>query len=237
MVENLVEIKSAQVLVVEDEVEIRELISLLLLRQGYRVEQVGSAVEALEKLKDHSYDLMVLDWMLPQMSGIDLLKILSDQKINRPPVLMVTAKAEPTDIVQGLESGADDYVTKPFEPSVFSARVKALLRRAARLSDGQGQKELIKIGELAVNLTTYEVKCSGQALHLTPSEFKIISEMAINSGRVMTREHLVRTVQGDGISVTGRTIDTHVFGLRKKMGECSDVIETIRGVGYRMRGE
>ena len=237
MVENRVENKSAQVLVVEDELEIRELISLLLLRQGHRVEQVGSAVEAWARLKDHTYDLIVLDWMLPQMSGIDLLKNMSESQKARPPVLMVTAKAEPSDIIHGLESGADDYVTKPFEPAVFSARVKALLRRSAQLAAGGVAKEVLKIGELWVNLSTYEVKCSSQPLHLTPSEFKIIAEMAINAGRVMTREHLVRVVQGDGISVTGRTIDTHVFGLRKKMNECSEVIETIRGVGYRMRGE
>jgi two-component system phosphate regulon response regulator PhoB len=236
MAENLHDIKSAQILVVEDEVEIRELISLLLLRQGHRVEQVGSAVEAWEKLKEHSYDLMVLDWMLPQMSGIDLLKMINEGGKKSPPVLMVTAKAEPVDIVHGLESGADDYVTKPFEPGVFSARVRALLRRAKQAEAGT-DKDVIKAGELSVNLMTYEVKCSGQPLHLTPSEFKIISEMAINCGRVMTREHLVRVVQGEGISVTGRTIDTHVFGLRKKMGACSDNIETIRGVGYRMRGE
>jgi len=238
MAENSADPKSAQVLVVEDEVEIRELISLLLLRQGHRVEQVGSAVDARTRLEAQRYDLMVLDWMLPQMSGLDLLGELATHSIPRPPVLMVTAKAEPVDIVRGLEAGADDYITKPFEPSVFAARVRALLRRAGRPAvAATGNLDILKVGDLTMNLATYEVKCGSEVLHFTPSEFKIVAEMAQNTGRVMTREHLVRVVQGDGISVTGRTIDTHVFGLRKKLGHCSEWIETIRGVGYRMRGE
>jgi two-component system, OmpR family, phosphate regulon response regulator PhoB len=233
---------SAQVLVVEDEIEIRELISLLLLRQGHRVQQCGTAFEAAESLKKNSYDLMVLDWMLPQMSGIDLLK--SFQKIpERPPVLMVTAKAEPQDIVMGLEAGADDYITKPFEPNVFTARIKALLRRTKQgnAKDSMGTvgnpQEILRLGALSINLATYEVSCGNEMIHLTPSEFKILSTMGSHQGRVLTRDQLIETVQGEGISVTGRTIDTHVFGLRKKMGECADVIETIRGVGYRVKAE
>jgi DNA-binding response OmpR family regulator len=231
---------SAQILVVEDEHEIRELMSLLLLRQGYRVEQCGTAVEAKDKLRDHGYDLMVLDWMLPQMSGLDLLKSFGEAEgLKKPPVLMVTAKAEAQDIVQGLEAGADDYITKPFEPGIFAARVKALLRRAKLQTNAksQGPKEIVQVGNLSLNLSTYEVRCCDELLHLTPSEFKIMAEMANAQGRVMTRDYLVRVVQGDGISVTGRTIDTHVFGLRKKLGTCADWIETIRGVGYRLRSE
>lgn len=235
MVESTHEQTSAQVLVVEDEDEIRELISLLLLRLGHRVQQCGTAMEAMESMRGTQFDLMVLDWMLPQVSGIELLKNLRQNRQSRPPVLMVTAKAEPQDIVQGLEAGADDYITKPFEPAVFSARIKALLRRATGTGQESLQKESIRIGNLLLNTATYEVTCSGSPIHLTPSEFKILSEMASNQGRVLTRDHLVNIVQGDGISVTGRTIDTHVFGLRKKLGDCADWIETIRGVGYRIR--
>jgi DNA-binding response OmpR family regulator len=226
---------SAQVLVVEDETEIRELISLLLLRQGHRVQQCGSAIEAIEKLKSNKYDLMILDWMLPHMSGLDLLKTLGTDQANKVPVLMVTAKAEPDDIVQGLEAGADDYVTKPFEPAIFSARVKALLRRASAGSENVSGKGSIAIGPLTLNTETYEVRLHSELVHLTPSEFKILATLAVSQGKVLTRDHLVSVVQGEGISVTGRTIDTHVFGLRKKMGEASDWIETIRGVGYRVK--
>ncbi len=233
MAENTLD-PSAQVLVVEDEAEIRELVSLLLLRQGHRVQQCSSATEALESLRKNQYDLMILDWMLPNMSGIDLLKNLPQKSQPKMPVLMVTAKAEPQDIVQGLEAGADDYITKPFEPAIFSARVKALLRRLNQGSSA-ASGEVLRVGDLQVNLATYEVTCKGSPVHLTPSEFKILSNMAAARGRVLTRDQLIEVVQGEGISVTGRTVDTHVFGLRKKLGECSDWIETIRGVGYRVK--
>ncbi len=224
---------SAQILVVEDESEIRELISLLLLRLGHRVQQCSSGFEAIERLKNNRYDLIVLDWMLPGMSGVEVLKGLAESPERRPPVLMVTAKSSPEDIVQGLENGADDYMTKPFEPAVFQARAKALLRRSGEGTAFRGGQ--IRLGELVMNTQTYEVQCCGEALHLTPSEFKIIVHLAENQGRVMTRDNLISVVQGEGISVTGRTIDTHVFGLRKKLGSCADWIETIRGVGYRVR--
>jgi two-component system, OmpR family, phosphate regulon response regulator PhoB len=229
--------RPAEILVVEDEIEIRELISLLLLRQGHRVQQCGSAVEAAGELKKTKFDLMILDWMLPQLSGLDFLKQL-DQK-NKTPVLMVTAKSEPSDIVQGLEAGADDYVTKPFEPAIFSARVKALLRRAKSQAEAKqnAHSDILKFGEISINTASYEVQVAGEAVHLTPSEYKILLEMGQNQGRVLTRDYLISVVQGEGISVTGRTVDTHVFGLRKKMGGSADIIETIRGVGYRVRTE
>lgn len=189
-------------------------------------------------LQKNSCDLIVLDWMLPQFSGIELLKQLPALRTahgHKVPVLMVTAKAEPENIVQGLEAGADDYITKPFEPSIFVARVKALLRRGQTPSQPATSKEIIHMGELSVNMATYEVKCGAELIHLTPSEFKILSTMATNQGRVLTRDQLIEVVQGEGISVTGRTVDTHVFGMRKKLGECADWIETIRGVGYRVK--
>lgn len=223
----------AQVLVIEDETEIRELISLLLLRQGHRVQQCASALEGLEHLRAEDFDLIILDWMLPSMSGIDFLKALDRGRI---PVLMVTAKTEPQDIVAGLEAGADDYVTKPFEPGVLTARVKALLRRA-RPAPAENRPEILRIGEITINTATYEVHVQGEPVHLTPSEFKILSEMMLSKGRVLTRDHLIEVAQGEGISVTGRTIDTHVFGLRKKLGSQAEWIETIRGVGYRVRAE
>lgn len=236
MAENTLEKNSSNVLVVEDESEIRELISLLLLRQGYTVQQCSTALQALEVIKKNKYDLIILDWMLPQMSGVELLRAWP-QDVPKVPVLMVTAKAEPQDIVQGLESGADDYITKPFEPGIFTARVKALLRRSQALKAPASAvpTDVIRLGDLSIHLTSYEVKCRQEGIHLTPSEFKILTTMAQNQGKVLTRDHLIEVVQGEGISVTGRTVDTHVFGLRKKLGECSEWIETIRGVGYRVK--
>ncbi|MFP5519098.1 MAG: response regulator [Bdellovibrionia bacterium] len=223
---------SSSILIVEDEAEIRELIALHLLRQGYRVQECASVEEAQTRFKDLNFDLYVLDWMLPGSSGVDYVNHLRNQKIESP-ILMVTAKSEPQDIVEGLERGADDYVTKPFEPSILLARVKALLRR--RQSQREMPSSRMEWKGLAINLDTYEVVFQGENLHFTPSEFKLLATMMQNRGKVLTREQLIEQIQGEGINVVGRTVDTHVFGLRKKLGLWGDNIETIRGVGYRVK--
>lgn len=223
-----------QILVVEDEREIRELMALHLLRQGYKVTECPTAEDGLREIAKDEFSLIVLDWMLPGVSGLEVLQNVK-RKENAPPVLMVTARTEPADIVEGLEKGADDYLTKPFEPNVFMARVKALLRRSQVMSRPQPLKTVI--GSLALNLETYDVTLAGEKLHLTPSEFKLLAAMIHNRGKVLTRDQLIDQIQGEGISVVGRTIDTHVFGLRKKLGDWSDNIETIRGVGYRVKLE
>lgn len=224
--------ESFSILVVEDEVEIRELIALHLLRQGYKVQEAPSAEVATQYIDQQKFDLFIFDWMLPGKSGVELVKeIRSKQK--RGSVLMVTAKSDPQDIVEGLEAGADDYITKPFDPAIFLARVKALLRRNVTIQEMSAS--LIQIKGLNVNTDTYEVTVDGENLHFTPSEFKLLTAMIQNRGKVLTREQLIEQIQGEGINVVGRTIDTHVFGLRKKLGTWGDNIETIRGVGYRVK--
>lgn len=225
----------ATILVVEDEQEIRELMALHLLRQGFKVTECASAEEAQKAFQKQKYNLVVLDWMLPGMSGVEFLNHIKKSS-SHPGVLMVTAKTEPQDIVTGLESGADDYLTKPFDPGVFMARVRSLLRRAkTRESVPQEDPSRIVLNGLSVNFNTYEIKLDEEPLHLTPSEFKLLSNLIESQGRVLTRDQLIENIQGEGINVTGRTIDTHVFGLRKKLGPWSDNIETIRGVGYRVK--
>ncbi|HEX4922886.1 MAG TPA: response regulator transcription factor [Bdellovibrionales bacterium] len=216
-----------KVLVVEDESEIRELIVSQLAREGYEIDEASSGEAALSKLKNNSYDLLVLDWMLPGVSGLEIARKSRGQYRG---ILMVTARSEPADIVAGLESGADDYVTKPFDLNVLKARVRALLRRPRPSQSA----EPITIGELRIDPASYEVRCQGQAVSLTVSEFKLLLALARSRGSVLTREKLIQEVQGEGVSVIDRTVDTHVFGLRKKLGACSETIETIRGVGYRM---
>lgn len=224
------------VLVVEDEREIRELMALHLLRQGYQVKECASGEEAIQEVGKNNYALLVLDWMLPGRSGLDVLEE-AKKKGEAPCVLMVTARTEPTDIVQGLEKGADDYLTKPFETAVFMARVKALLRRQKIQEARPSSTAKVSVLGLDINTDTYDVNLNGEKLHLTPSEFKLLATMVQNRGRVLTRDQLIDQIQGEGVNVVGRTIDTHVFGLRKKLGDWSDNIETIRGIGYRVRLE
>lgn len=228
----------ARVLVVEDEVEIRDLIALHLRREGLQVDAISSAEEAAPLLSSERYQLVVLDWMLPGASGVEVTKSLRRRAdLVDLAVLMITAKSEAEDIIEGLESGADDYVCKPFEPAVFMARVRALLRRNRRgqASEVESGLQVVRIGALSLYPDTFEAKCCGRPIHLTPSEFKLLIALANNRGRVLTRDSLIEQVQGEGVSVVGRTVDTHVFGLRKKLGDCADVIETVRGIGYRVK--
>lgn len=233
---NLV-INRERVLVVEDEQDVRELILIQLQRDGYLVDSASSGEEGVQKLMSQRYDLVLLDWMLPGVSGLEIARILRSQspKITIP-ILMVTARAESGDIISGLEAGADDYVTKPFDTSVLMARVRSLLRRSKLQAETLNQpRKKLKIDGLELDLEAHEVSVDGEQIHLTPSEFKLLQTLMQNSGRVLTRESLINEVQGEGVSVVDRAIDTHVFGLRKKLGNCADLIETIRGIGYRVR--
>ena len=224
---------STAILVVEDEKEIRELMALHLHRQSYQVKECASAEEAMQALEKQEFSLIVLDWMLPGLSGIDVMNFLRHRK-DPPSVLMVTAKTEPQDIVHGLEKGADDYLTKPFDPAIFLARVRALLRRSQFSKKTEALDQLL-LEDLKIDFNTYEVFVRDEKLHLTPSEYKLLTTMVQNRGKVLTRDQLIENIQGEGISVVGRTIDTHVFGLRKKLGDWGDRIETIRGIGYRIK--
>jgi two-component system phosphate regulon response regulator PhoB len=240
-------LRKKRVLVVEDERDLRDLISLHLKRDGYDPVDVGSAEEGLKALEadeGREVRLVVLDWMLPGMSGLDFCQELQRRQW-RVPVLMVTARADSSDLIRGLEAGADDYVTKPFETPVLLARVRALFRRSELLgltrgpSGSSGLSERaspsLRVGELVLNTETYQVAVSGKSLNLTPSEFKLLKALLQKRGKVLSRDQLIDLVQGEGVSVVDRAIDTHIFGLRKKLGPVSDFIETIRGVGYRVK--
>jgi two-component system phosphate regulon response regulator PhoB len=227
--------KKERVLIVEDEKDIADLMLLHLKREGCEVDVVDNGEEALERIQQQKYSLLVLDWMLPGISGLDLCKKLRGEKLipSGTCVLMVTARAQAADIVLGLEVGADDYLTKPFDLSVLLARVRALFRRAHQ-TEATPEEKRIEIGDLTIDCDTHEVKCGKIIPDLTPSEFKLLFALMKNRGRVLTRDRLIQLVQGDGVSVIDRAIDTHIFGLRKKLGDYGAVIETIRGVGYRV---
>ncbi|MEO5971108.1 MAG: response regulator transcription factor [Bdellovibrionia bacterium] len=223
--------QKSRILVVEDEKDVKDLMMLHLKREGYEAFGVEHGEEALILLNKETYDLVVLDWMLPEVSGLEICKKLQQ----RFPVLMVTARADASDIVLGLEMGADDYITKPFEISVFLARVRALLRRGQRLQESQNENpDLLTAGGIALDFKSHRATCNEIEMSLTPSEFKLLTALIQNRGRVLSRDKLMQLVQGEGVSVVDRAIDTHIFGLRKKLGSCADMVETIRGVGYRV---
>ncbi len=230
MTDNLMRMK---LLVVEDELDVRDLLVLHLKREGLEVDTAEDGVDALKKIAATPYDLIVLDWMLPGLSGLEICKRLREKgsAFEHLPILMVTARADASDIVLGLETGANDYVTKPFEIPVLTARVRALLRRRSV----PPQKDVIEIAGLKASRSTHEVFCQSKKVELTLNEFKMLMALLEDMGRVLTREQLISKVQGAGVAVVDRTVDTHVFGLRKKLGPCGDLIETIRGIGYRVR--
>lgn len=228
---------TSKILIVEDESDIAELMCLHLKREGLEVDLVENGEDALKKMQSTQYQLLILDWMLPGISGLELCKKLRTEKKVKPltPILMVTARAQTSDIVLGLEVGADDYLTKPFEIPEMLARVRALLRRSSLLQEPDTNR--IQVGELLLDADKHQVRCAKGEIILTPSEFKLLHALMKNSGRVLTRERLIELVQGEGVSVVDRAIDTHVFGLRKKLGPCGELVETIRGVGYRVNYE
>ncbi len=229
-----------KILIVEDEMDISRLLQLQVQSMGYRAESVSSGEKAFGCLDERTYDLMILDWMLPGLSGIEVTHLIRGKKtLKNISILMLTAKSDPENIVEGLEAGVDDYVTKPFRPEVLKARITALLRRAkrSRLKENRDEDDEMKMGPLEVSLKSYKAYLEGEMLNLTPSEIKLLITMLEFRGRVLTRDRLIEEVQGEGISVIGRTIDTHVFGLRKKLGTHSKIIETVRGVGYRVRDD
>ena len=236
------------ILIVEDETDISDVLAYQIQQMGCMVEQVKTGEEALTHLNKTPCDLVVVDWMLPGLSGVEIVQLIRKMDTMKDiAVLMLTAKSDSQNIIEGLESGADDYMTKPFDNQVLRARITSLLRRVKRGKarreetaengvEGETQ-ETMEVGPLKVSLKTYKVFLRDKELSLTPSEFKLLTTMVHQRGRVLTRGRLIEEVQGEGISVIGRTIDTHVFGLRKKLGEFSNMIETIRGVGYRVRDD
>jgi two-component system phosphate regulon response regulator PhoB len=227
-----------RILVVEDENEIRQLIVLHLKREGFDVDEVHDGEQARTLLATNMYDMVILDWMLPSLSGLELTRWMRKVKPNQThtPILFVTAKTEPEHVATGLDAGADDYISKPFDTLVLMARVNALLRRQDWLkAQPAAANHRLQLGDLVLDMQTFEVSLKGEHLDLTRSEFKLLESLLQNQGKVLSREAIIEEIQGEGVNVVGRTVDTHVFGLRKKLGEYADVIETIRGVGYRVR--
>jgi two-component system, OmpR family, alkaline phosphatase synthesis response regulator PhoP len=223
------------ILVVDDEEDIAELVAYNLGREGYQVLTVFSGEEALVAIAKRRPDLIVLDLMLPGVSGLEVcLTLKSTVETKTIPVLLLSARGEEEDIVVGLEAGADDYVTKPFSPKILNARIRSALRRSEQKSS-LGSHDVLTVEDISIDSKRCEVRVSAALVDLTKTEFNILKHLAINKGWVYTRQQIVKAVHGDGYPVTDRSIDVQITGLRRKLGDDGLLIETVRGVGYRFR--
>lgn len=228
--------KNSHILVIEDEQDIRDLISFQLKAEGHTVTAVESADKAVGVLeRNEKIDLFIIDWMLPgSMNGLEFTKKLRAQKIYKEvPVIMITAMTQAENIVAGLDAGADDYMTKPFDMNVLQARVRVQLRGAPQIEKGSDDE--LDFGVMKIQTLKCRVFVHNEEVTLTSTEFKILLMLAQKPGHVFTREQFINNIQGENIFVTGRTIDTHIAGLRKKIGDGANMIETIRGIGYRFK--
>lgn len=228
------------VLVVEDEDDIRELVSYNLLKEGYQVAGVATGEEALGLVSNKPFDLVLLDLMLPGIDGLSVCrKLKNDARTREMPIVVLTAKGEEADVVAGLNLGADDYITKPFSPKVLLARIGAVLRRlaAAKRSDASpaGLDERIELHELTIHSGRHEVSVAGEPVDLTSTEFRVLKFLAAKPGWVFTRQQILDGVHGNNYAITDRAVDVQIVGLRKKLGRAGRYIETVRGVGYRFR--
>lgn len=223
-----------QILVVDDEEDLLELIRYNLSREGYRVSCVSSGEAALKAARSQLPDLVVLDLLLPAVDGLDVCRLLKgDPKTRHIPIVMLTAKGEESDIVAGLELGADDYVTKPFSPRVLAARVRAALRRSKGVL--YDETVPIRMHDMVIHPGRHEVLVSGRPVTLTYTEFRLLHFLAQRPGWAYTRSQIVDAVKGEDYPVTERAVDVQVAGLRKKLGESGQYVETVRGVGYRFK--
>ena len=221
-----------QIVIVEDEPDIVEVISYNLKREGYQVASADRGDEGLKLVRSQSPSLVILDLMLPGMDGLAVCQQLKADPITRDiPIIMVSAKGEESDIVIGLGMGADDYLAKPFSPRELLARVKAVLRRGPVREEQQ--KERVVVRDMLLDIARHEVRVSGELLRLTATEFRILFQLASQPGRAFTREQLLNRVVGKGVVIVDRNIDVHIRSIRKKLGDHGEMIQTIRGVGYR----
>ncbi len=219
----------ATILVVDDEISIQELVKLYLEKEGFRVESAGSGKEALQLLDALKPSLVVLDIMLPDMSGFDVCRELRQRA--DVPVLMLTARKDDIDKILGLEMGADDYLTKPFNPRELVARIRAVLRRTG---SGQRPGKLIEAGNLRIDRARREVTVAGTAAKLRTKEFELLTALAQNFGIVLTRERLLEMIWETDYYGETRTVDMHINHLRDRLSAADVEIETVRGVGYKL---
>lgn len=223
-----------RILLVDDDEELLAALELKLRKEGYEIDTVLDGEAALEKIHADLPDLVILDVNMPRMNGMDVCKALrSDDKTRDLAIIMLTARDDEVDRILGLEFGADDYVTKPYNPRELILRVKSLLKRIFQFQDNPGTSEYVQVGPLSIDQGKHEVQIEGEVVDLTLTEFKLLSYLIKNPGRIKTRDYLLEQIWEYGDGVFSRTIDTHIQRLRSKLKVAGKYIKTVRGVGYR----
>ncbi len=224
------------IVIIDDAEDILNLVSLHLKKSGFDVKGFSNPQKFLKFIEKNIPDLIILDLMLPKIDGIEICKQLKNSStFSNIPIIMLTAKASETDVVLGLELGADDYITKPFSPRELVARVKAVLRRNDVVTQSNSQKQnIIKIGKIKVDMDKYEAFVGREKIDLTPTELRILSILMKGKGRVFTRDTLLEHLWGGDKIVIDRTIDTHIRNIRKKLGKAGNIIKNVRGIGYKI---
>ena len=224
--------KEKKIVVVEDEPDLVDVVTYNLKREGYLVSAARRGDEGLNLIRSELPDLVLLDLMLPGMDGLSICRQMkSDGALKAIPIIIASAKGEESDVVIGLEMGADDYLAKPFSPRELLARIKAVLRRGTPTDNASDDRIVVR--DLSIDPGKHEVKIKDEVVSLTSTEFKLLHHLASSRGRAFSREQLLNRVVGMGVVVVDRNIDVHIRALRKKLGERSNMIQTIRGVGYR----
>ncbi len=233
MAETTRRIPDKTILIVEDEADLAELLRLNLEREGYSCRVAGAGDEALAEARRHAPSLVLLDRMLPGLSGDEVAAILRrDPATANIPVIMLTAKVEESDELVGFALGADDYVTKPFSMKVLLARVRSIFRRTMLM---ETDLDTLRTGPFQLTPSRHELTVDGQPVQLTATEFRLLKALMVARGRVRNRDQLIDTAFGVGVAITDRTVDVHVTALRKKLGASAGWIQTVRGVGYTFR--
>ena len=223
-----------KILIVEDEKDIADLIHFNIFKAGFDASLAMNGNEAIEKAKTLLPDLILLDLMIPEISGLEVCTILKENPSTKKiPIIILTARGTEDDIVKGLEAGADDYLTKPFSPKVLIARVNAVFRRVPK--EGQKENDILKIDSVRIDQTKRKVFLKENELDLTFSEFEILLLLLKKPGWVFTRAQIVNLIRGTNHAITDRSVDVQIVGLRKKLGDFGGLIETVRGVGYRFK--
>lgn len=222
-----------RILVVDDEPDVTELVSYKLRREGYDVAVINDPLEILGKAREFNPDLFVLDIMMPELDGLKICRMIrADSKLNSVPIIFLTARGEVEDRIKGLESGADDYLAKPFDTKELALRIGLIFKRMSKEEAGEGKR--LQVADIVLDEELHEVRVKGELIDLTATEFKLLKLLMQRKGRVQSRENLLVNVWNYDTDTETRTIDTHIRRLREKLNERSNLIETVRGVGYRI---